>query len=261
MTTAPYRPLILISNDDGIEAAGVHRLIDFLCDFADIVCICPDGPRSGQSMALTVNAALHIKPLPPYMGARMYSTNGTPVDCVKLAWHTVLDRKPDLVVAGINHGSNAAINVVYSGTMGAAYEGCAFGIPSIGFSLTNHSPEADFEPCRPFVREIVKGVLEHGLPQGVCLNVNIPDCEPAPTQMRLVRACKGNWSDEYKEYTDPHGHPFYWLTGSFENLEPEATDTDEWCLHHGIVSVVPCLLDRTANLDACKWLKNIRLCK
>lgn len=259
MTDAPYKPLILISNDDGIEAAGVHRLIDFLADIADIVCICPDTPRSGQSMALTVNAALHIKQHAPYMGAQMYSTNGTPVDCIKLAWHTVLSRRPDLVVTGINHGSNAAINVVYSGTMGAAFEGCAFGIPSIGFSLTDHSPGADFTPCRPFIRAIVQGVLKHGLPQGVCLNVNIPDSQTPPAQMRLVRACKGNWSDEYKRYEDPHGHPFYWLTGKFQNLEPEADDTDEWCLAHGIVSVVPTMLDRTAPLQPLKWLDNLPL--
>lgn len=254
MSQAPYRPLILVTNDDGIESAGVHRLVDYLADMADMVVVCPDGPRSGQSMALTVNAALRIKPLEPYMGAVMYATNGTPVDCVKLAWHTVLDRKPDLVVSGINHGSNAAINVVYSGTMGAAFEGCAFGIPSIGFSLTDHSPDADFEPCRPFVRELVSRVLKRGLPEGVCLNVNIPDSAEPPTEMRLARACRGNWSDEYKRYTDPAGRPFFMLSGRFESQEPEATDTDEWMLAHGIVSVVPTMLDRTASLDGMEWL-------
>lgn len=257
--TAPYRPLILISNDDGIQAAGVHRLIDFISDIADIVCVCPDGPRSGQSMALTVNGALRIKELPRYMGARMYSANGTPVDCVKLAWHTVLERRPDMVIAGINHGSNAAINVVYSGTMGATFEGCAFGIPAVGFSLTDHDPDADFEPCRPFVRAIVKGVLAHGLPEGVCLNVNIPDSKEPPKEMRISRACRGNWSDEYVEYTDPQGKPFYMLAGRFENLEPEATDTDEWMLAHGIVSVVPVCLDRTAPLEPFSWLNKLPL--
>lgn len=249
MTTS-RRPLILISNDDGIQAPGVHRLIDFLADMADIVCICPDSPRSGQSMAITVSSALRIHKHEPYMGAQMYSASGTPVDCIKLAWHTILDRRPDLVLAGINHGSNAAINVVYSGTMGATLEGCAFGVPSIGFSLTNHSMQADFEPCRRLVREIVERVLERGLPEGVCLNVNIPDCIPAPTEMRLVRACKGNWSDEYVEYHDPSGHPFYMLAGHLENREPEAEDTDLYCLDHGIVSVVPVLLNPTAPLNA-----------
>lgn len=253
-TLPPYRPLILISNDDGIQALGVRRLIDFLADIADIVCVCPDGPRSGQSMAITVNGALRITPLPSYMGALMFSTNGTPVDCIKLAWHTVLSRRPDLVVSGINHGSNAAINVVYSGTMGAAFEGCAFGIPAIGFSLTDHNPEADFEPCRPFVRAIVKGVLKHGLPEGVCLNVNIPHKAGNLSEMRTARASRGNWSDEYVKYTDPSGKPFYMLSGKFDNLEPDASDTDEWLLAHGIVSVVPVMLDRTAPADGISWI-------
>lgn len=256
---ASSRPLILVTNDDGIEAPGVHRLIDYVADFADVICVCPDGPRSGQSMALTVNGALRVRRHDSYMGAEMYSTNGTPVDCVKLAWHTVLSRRPDLLLSGINHGSNAAINVVYSGTMGAAFEGCAFGIPSIGFSLTDHSVDADFEPCRPFVRAIVKGVLARSLPQGVCLNVNIPVTDKAPSQMRPARACKGNWSDEYVEYRDPSSKPFYMLAGHFENLEPEARDTDEWMLKHGIVSVVPTMLDRTAPLSAIKWLEDIKL--
>ena len=198
-------------------------------------------------MALTVNAPLRVRREDDVEGMEMYSVNGTPVDCVKLAVYSVLKgRRPDLVVAGINHGSNASINVVYSGTMGAAFEGCAFGIPSIGFSLTDHDPKADFAPCLPFVDALCDAVLSNGLPGGVCLNVNIPDSKIAPEEMRLVRACKGNWSDEYSEYTYPQGHKFYWLTGKFRNDEPEATDTDQWCLDNGIVSVVPCMLDRTA---------------
>lgn len=241
------RPLILVSNDDGIMAKGVHELIDCLVKYGDVVAVCPDSPRSGQSMALTVNTPLRVDRVEDYNGAEMYKTNGTPVDCVKLAMHAVLrGRRPDLVVTGINHGSNAAINVVYSGTMGAAFEGCAFGIPSIGFSLTDHHHDADFTTCRPFVDRIVEATLRNSLPDGVCLNVNIPNSTEAPTAMRIVRACRGNWSDEYKEYTDPHGGRFYWLTGKFVNEEPQSTDTDEWCLAHGIVSVVPTMLDRTA---------------
>lgn len=248
MASDGKRKLILVSNDDGIEALGVHRLVEWLLPFGDVVAVCPDGPRSGQSMAITVNGALRLTRMDDFMGAAMYKVNGTPVDCVKLAMHIALPRRPDLVVSGINHGSNAAINVVYSGTMGAVMEGCAFGIPSVGFSLTDHAADADFEPCRPFVGRIVRAVLEKGLPEGVCLNVNIPHDHGIPEEMRVVRACRGNWSDEYAEYTDPHGRKFYWLTGKFRNDEPEATDTDEWCLSHGIVSVVPTLLDRTADL-------------
>ena len=253
------KPLILVSNDDGIDARGVHALIDRLVKYGEVVVVCPDSPRSAQSMALTVNSPLRITPLPDYNGAKMYKTNGTPVDCVKLAMHNVLDRTPALVVAGINHGSNASINVLYSGTMGAAMEGCAFGIPSIGFSLTDHSPDADFGPCLPFVDAVTEGVLTHGLPQGVCLNVNIPDSDIAPSEMRLTKSCKGNWSDEYQQYIDPQGRKFYWLTGKFVNEEPENTDTDEWCLAHGIVSVVPVMLDRTAtDRRGYDWL-NIRI--
>lgn len=245
------RPLILVSNDDGYQARGVRELMKCLGKKGEVIGVCPDAPRSGQSMAITVNSPLRVRREADIDGMEMYSVNGTPVDCVKIAMHVVLGgRRPDLVVAGINHGSNASINVVYSGTMGATFEGCAFGIPSIGFSLTDHSPEADFNPCLPFVEKICDAVLAHGLPEGVCLNVNIPDSKEAPTEMRLARACRGNWSDEYADYTDPHGQPFYWLTGKFRNDEPNATDTDEWFLSHGIVSVVPTMLDRTAPITA-----------
>lgn len=240
------KPLIFISNDDGVYAAGLYRLIDFLSPFGRIIAAAPDAPRSGQSMAITVNEPLRITFHKEYNGAKVYSVNGTPTDCVKLAMHTLLDERPAMVASGINHGSNAAVNVVYSGTMGATFEGCAFGVPSVGFSLTDHSPDADFTHCRPFVEKITRAVLEHGLPAGVCLNVNMPKAVVSPEAMKVVRACRGKWTDEYEEYTDPHGRKFYWLKGKFENEEPEATDTDEWCLAHGIVSVVPTLLDRTA---------------
>lgn len=249
------RPLILVSNDDGITAHGVHELVDCLVKFGDVVTVCPDAPRSGQSMAISVNVPLRIERLDDWHGAKMYQVTGTPVDCVKLAMYAILDRKPDIVVSGINHGSNAAVNVVYSGTMGAAFEGCAMGIPSVAFSLTSHDPKADMKRCMPFVEKLVSGVLDNGLPQGVCLNVNIPAGGDAPTEMRLTKGCKGRWTDEYKEYTDPNGKKFWWLTGKFLNEEPGNTDTDEWCLAHGIVSVVPTLLDRTApSLDSIEWL-------
>lgn len=251
MKTESNRPLILVSNDDGIEAPGVRRLIDFLLPLADIVCVCPLHPHSGMSMALTVKDPLRVKRVEDYRGVPMFAVNGTPADCVKVAHHCILPRMPEMVVAGINHGSNAGINLVYSGTMGAAMEGCVMGVPSVGFSLTNHSMDADFTPCGPFIREICSRLLDCGLPDGVCLNVNIPDCDPAPTQMRVVRQCRSSWSDEYREYTDPAGHPFYMVTGSFINDEPEREDTDEWCMSHGIVSIVPVSLDRTTPLP---WL-------
>ncbi len=249
---------ILVSNDDGIDARGVYCLIDRLLKYGDVVCVCPDSPRSAQSMALTVASPLRIDRVDDYHGAKMYKVNGTPVDCIKLAMHTILDHVPDIVVSGINHGSNASINVNYSGTMGVAFEGCTFGIPSVGFSLTDHSADADFTPCLPFVDAIVEGMIRHGLPEGVCLNVNIPATTRPVTEMRLTRAARGNWSDEYREYTDPHGKKFYWLTGTFTNFEPENEDTDEWCLAHDIVSVVPQTLDRTAPVTSgIEWLREL----
>lgn len=240
------KPLILVSNDDSISAKGVKCLIDCLLPYGDIIAVCPDTPHSGQSMALTINSPLRIISLPDYKGAKMYKVNGTPVDCIKLAMHHILPKMPDLVVAGINHGSNTSINVLYSGTMGAAMEGCVFGVPSIGFSLCDYSPDADFSICYPSVKTIVEGTLKKGLPEGVCLNVNIPKGPGFPSGIRLAEPCKGKWNDEYKEYVDPYGKKFYWMTGEFVNLEPEKENTDEWCLAHGFVSVVPVEINRYA---------------
>lgn len=239
------KPLILVSNDDGISAKGVHELVRSLLPIGEVVCVCPQTPQSGMSMALTVNNSLRVKRLDDYEGAAMYMVSGTPVDCIKMAVDNLLERKPDIIVSGINHGSNAAINVVYSGTMGAAFEGTVYGIPSIGFSLTSHDEDADFTPCLPVVDKLVRLVLENGLPEGVCLNVNMPAKVKEYTEMRFVRGCKGRWNDGYQEYIDPAHRPFYWLTGKYFNEEPEAQDTDEWCLAHGIVSVVAVKLDPT----------------
>ena len=249
------RPVILVTNDDGIYAKGVHELIRSLKHIGDVVCVCPESPQSGMGMALTVNSPLRVKRLEDYEDTPMYKVNGTPVDCVKMAIDNLMERKPDIVVSGINHGSNAAINVVYSGTMGAAFEGCAYGIPSIGFSLTSHDENADFYACFPVVDKLVKMVLERGLPDGVCLNVNMPAHVKQYNEMRVVRGCKGRWNDRYDEYFDPAKRPFYWLAGNFVNEEPDNEATDEWCLSHGIVSVVPVVLERTyPNLDDFNWL-------
>lgn len=252
------KPLILVSNDDGISAKGVHELIRTLRHIGEVVCICPESPQSGMSMALTINMPLRVKKLEDYYGAAMYKVNGTPVDCIKIGVDNLLPRKPDIVVSGINHGSNAAINVVYSGTMGAAFEGCAYGIPSIGFSLTSHDEDADFSPCMPVIDKLVRLVLDNKLPQGVCLNVNMPAHIKEFKEMRVVRGCQGKWNDRYEEYKDPAGHPFYFLAGTFENGEPQNEDTDEWCLDHGIVSIVPVKLDPTYFQPAeFKWIPSI----
>lgn len=249
------KPLILVSNDDSISAKGVHELISCLLHIGDVVCVCPELPQSGMSMALTVNSSLKMTRLEDYKGVPMYKVTGTPVDCIKIAVDNLLPRKPDIVVTGINHGSNAAINVVYSGTMGAAFEGCAYGIPSIGFSLTSHSEDADFSPCMTVVDKLVREVLDKGLPKGICLNVNMPAHIEEYKEIRVTKGCKGRWDDSYVEYLDPAKRPFYWLAGTFINEEPENEDTDEWCLAHGIVSVVPVKLDPTyMRTEEFSWL-------
>jgi 5'-nucleotidase len=238
------RPLVLITNDDSIDAPGLYYLIDSVIDVADVIVAAPSAPRSGQSAAITVGAPLHFRQHKDYKSALMYSVTGTPVDCVKLALNAIVPRKPDLLLSGINHGSNSGTAITYSGTMGAVLEGCMNNIPSVGFSLLHHAMDADFTLSADFVKEIALNVLANGLPKDICLNVNIPS-KVRPLGVRTCRAAKGHWSEEYAKYTDPNGAPFYWLTGRFCNEEPEATDTDEYWLTKNYISVVPATPDQT----------------
>ncbi len=238
-------PLILVTNDDGVTAPGLRSLVDCLQGLGQIVVVAPDQPQSGKSSAITVGDPLHVTEHPDYNGARVLSVSGTPVDCVKLALHTILPRRPNVVFAGINHGSNSGTAITYSGTMGAVLEGCMAGVPSVGFSLMHHSLKADFSLSAAFVTDIAANVVSKGLPHWVCLNVNIP-ARVEPVGVRVCRAAKGHWSEEYTRYLDPQGNPFYWLTGRFVNTEPEATDTDEYWLGKNYISVVPASPDQTA---------------
>ena len=239
------RPLILITNDDSIEAPGLRARVDVAVEIGDVVVAAPSEPMSGQSSAITVTTPLRIREHDSYRGAKMYSVNGTPVDCVKLALHALFDRKPDLLLSGINHGSNSGNSIVYSGTMGAVIEGCMVGIPSIGYSLLDHSHSADFSESQPWIRQITSAVADRGLANGICLNVNIPaGCRPEG--VKVVRAALGRWTEEYVDYTDPMGRPFYLLTGRFLNEEPDADDTDEYWLKRGYVTVVPVKTDMSA---------------
>lgn len=236
---------ILICNDDGIQSKGIHELVDLVHDLGDIYVVAPDGARSAQSSAMTVNAALRITEHEPYNGARMFSVNGTPVDCVKLAMHRVLPARPDLMLSGINHGSNAGNSIIYSGTLGAAFEACMQGIPSIGYSLLSHAADADFSECRVYIRDITRKVIAHGLPADVCLNVNFP-ARTAIKGLRVCRAARSHWTEEYAEYQDPHGKPFYWLTGKLINDEPDSTDTDLYWLSQQYATIVPATPEQTA---------------
>lgn len=241
------KKLILVSNDDGYMAKGVRELMKMLVQYGEVVAVCPNQGRSGQSMALTFDSTLRIQEEhSPIEGAKLYSCNGTPVDCVKISCYSVLKgRKPDIIVAGINHGSNASVNVLYSGTMGAVQEGATWGVPSIGFSLTTHDPDADFSAVKLVVDQLIPKLLNEGLPKGIFINVNVPSGVPIAPIM-ISRECQAHWSEEYKEYKDPFGRSFFMLAGHLVNDEPSSTDTDLYALDHGYTSVVYEALDRTA---------------
>ncbi len=241
------RPLILITNDDGIHAPGITALVEAASKFGDIFVVAPDKPQSGMGHAITINATLRVQKVNAHPGAESWSCSGTPVDCVKMAVSKLLPRKPDLCLSGINHGANHSINIIYSGTMSAAMEGAIEGIPSIGFSLLDYSIEADFTGSKVYAEKIIAHVLEHGMDKGVCLNVNFPNLQPGEIRgIQVCRQANGTWVEEIDERKDPYGRNYYWLTGDFENFEPEATDTDAWALENGFVSVVPSQFDLTA---------------
>lgn len=235
---------ILITNDDGWQAKGIQTLVRVMQELGHVTVVAPDGSRSGQSNAITILHPLRLRKVVQTEHLDAYTTNGTPSDCIKLALNTVYkDKKPDLLVSGINHGSNAAINVIYSGTMGAAFVAAENGIPAIGFSLCDHRPDADFSAFEPYILALTRRLTAQPMPYGTCFNINAP--VGAIQGVRLTRQCKGHWEKELKEYTDPHGEPFYLLVGDFINHEPEAEDTDEWALAHGFISVTPNTIDMT----------------
>ncbi len=243
------KPLILVVNDDGISAPGIRKLIAIMKDFGEVVVVAPEGPQSGMGHAITINATLRCDKVTMDDGKQTeYSVSGTPVDCVKLAVNQIVKRKPDLCVSGINHGSNSSINVIYSGTMSAAVEGALEGIPSIGFSLLDFSHDADFSEGEKYIKKITKSVLENGLPDGVCLNVNIPKSKENEKikGMKICRQAKANWVEEFDERKDPSGRTYYWLTGKFVNYD-KGDDTDERALENHFVSVVPVQYDVTAH--------------
>lgn len=252
------RPLILITNDDGYAAKGLQALVGIAQEFGDILVMAPEGNSSGKSHSITTSQPLRVKEIKHQDNLDIYACNGTPVDCVKLGTEHFCSRKPALVLSGINHGSNSSINVLYSGTMGGVLEGSALGIDAIGFSLLNHSPEADFTPSLPYVRRIIAYTLEHGLPTNVSLNVNIPRLEA--DQIRGIRICheaKAMWLDSYEKRIDPIGRPYWWLTGKFVCDNPPDT-SDEWALQHGYISVVPTTTDFT-DYSAIDRLKPLQL--
>ena len=243
------KPLILVTNDDGITAPGIRTLIEVMCTIGDVVVVAPDRPQSAMGHAITINDTLYCDQVPLAAGFthEEYSCSGTPADCVKLATQQILKRKPDLCVSGINHGSNSSINVIYSGTMSAALEAGIEGIPAIGFSLLDYSPNADFEPCREFVKKISLEVLRNGLPKGVVLNVNFPKLEAAAIKgIKIGRQANALWVEDFDKRTNPYGRDYYWLSGEFVNKD-KGEDTDEWALSQGYIAIVPVQFDLTAH--------------
>lgn len=242
------KPLILVTNDDGITAPGVRALIEVMNSIGDVVVVAPDSPQSGMGHAITVNSTLHLDRVNHDEASQAeYSCSGTPADCVKLGIREILEKRPDLCVSGINHGSNASINVIYSGTMSAAIEAGIEGIPAIGFSLCDYNWNANFEPCKSFVKTIVQNVLNYGIDQGTVLNVNIPKLEKEAIKgIKICRQAKANWVEEFDKRQNPYGKDYYWLTGKFVNLD-KGEDTDIWALENGYISVVPVQFDLTAH--------------
>ncbi|WP_066757981.1 5'/3'-nucleotidase SurE [Crocinitomix algicola] len=241
------KPLILVTNDDGITAKGIAQLVDSMQDLGEILVVAPDKPQSGMGHAITINHPLRLTPSNVFPGIQAYTCSGTPVDCVKLAIYEIIKSRPTLLVSGINHGSNAATNVLYSGTMSAAVEGAIEGIPSIGFSLLDHSPNADFNAAGYFAKEITEQVLKNGLQPGVCLNVNIPKGDiKSLNGTKICRQGKAFWEDSFDKRQDPFGKDYFWLTGAFTRTD-KGEDTDLWALDHNYVSIVPTQFDMTAH--------------
>ena len=241
------RPLILVTNDDGITAPGIRKLIDVMKTIGDVVVVAPDSPQSGMGHAITVDSTLTVDKIKGVNGDQTeYKCSGTPADCVKLGIREVLKRKPDLCVSGINHGSNASVNVIYSGTMSAALEAGIEGIPAIGFSLLDYSWEANFDNLENDIKKIALNVLENGLPEGIVLNVNFPKSESEFKGIKICRQAKGNWVETFDKRVNPMGKDYYWLSGKFVNLD-KGEDTDQWALENNYISVVPTQFDLTAH--------------
>lgn len=246
---ATKKPLILVTNDDGITAPGIRTLIEVMNTLGDVYVVAPDSPQSGMGHAITINNTLYCDKVEVHKDQpqKEYSCSGTPADCVKLAVNEILKRKPDLCVSGINHGSNSSINVIYSGTMSAAVEAGTQGIPSIGFSLLDYSLEADFEPVKKYVKQVAEQCLKNGMPKGVVLNVNFPKATAKEMKgLKVCRQANAHWIENFDKRTNPLGRDYYWLTGEFVN-EDKGEDTDEWALANNFVSVVPVQFDLTAH--------------
>lgn len=241
------KPTILITNDDGIYAPGIRFLIETIRPLGNVIVIAPDKPQSAMGHAVTIQSPLRIHTITETETYREYSCNGTPADCVKLGEKVILRGKPDLIVSGINHGSNASINILYSGTMAAVIEGAMENVPSVGFSLNDYSPSANFSHCGKVITSIANTILKNGLPDGICLNVNIPALNGSPVKgIKVTKQAKAFWDEKFDERKDPHKRDYYWLKGEFVCTDMEE-DNDHKALNNNYVTVVPVQIDLTAH--------------
>jgi 5'-nucleotidase len=244
------KPLILISNDDGITSPGIRVLVEVMTSLGEVIVVAPDSPQSGMGHAITIGDTLRLTETDIFkdLGVEAHKCSGTPADCIKIAKHHLLkDRNPDLVVSGVNHGSNLAISVLYSGTMSAAIEGAIEGYPAIGFSLCDFSYKASFSHARASIKKIAQNVLDKGLNKGIALSVNIPPKQNEPLKgIKICRQANAHWEEEFDHRKDPYGRPYFWLQGNFVNND-HGEDTDVWAVDHNYISVVPCQYDLTAH--------------
>lgn len=241
------KPLILVSNDDGITSKGIRALVEVVSELGEVVVVAPDSPQSGMGHAITIGNMLRMDRVDIFKGVESYQCSGTPADCVKLAKHQLLKgRLPDLVVSGINHGANHSISILYSGTMSAAMEGAIEGLPSIGFSLCDYAADADFTAAKKYVKEVCESVLKEGMPENTVLNVNIPAVSAEEIKgIKVCRQAKARYQENFEERMDPYGRRYFWLQGDFVMMD-KGEDTDVYALSHNYVSVVPSVFDLTA---------------
>ncbi|MFC0182601.1 5'-nucleotidase /3'-nucleotidase /exopolyphosphatase [Pseudarcicella hirudinis] len=254
------KPLILISNDDSIASKGIKVLTEVMSEIGDVVVVAPDSHQSGMGHAITLGTPLRVSKslrLGPEIEA--YKCSGTPADCIKFGKHFILkERKIDLVVSGINHGSNSSISVIYSGTMSAAIEAALEGIPAIGFSLCDFSADADFDHIRAYVKNIAQKVIEEGLPTGLALNVNFPAKTDQPIAgVKIARQAIAVFRETFEERRDPYGKPYYWMDGFLQNNDNNG-GTDEDALKENFISIVPVKFDLT-DYQAIEQLKSWNL--
>ncbi len=253
------RPLILVTNDDGYDAPGIQHLTDVAREFGDVFLIGPMSGQSAMSHAVTLHQPLRLKEISIEDGLTVVACSGTPADCVKIGLNQLLSRKPDLIVSGINHGSNSSVSLFYSGTVAAAIEGCMNGIPSVAFSVDDHSKNADFRLAVKYARSIIAETLKNGLPSRTCLNVNFPKIPPEECEgIKVCRQTMGVWKEEFDHRVDPQGKEYFWLTGYFHNEESNETDTDDWVVQHNMAAIVPIKVDIT-DYQALKALENWNL--